>query len=154
MNKIPLIKKLGMFLKLKFKDKLLFLETLVLEGIARAVILIVPFNKIKKYIGIHKKETSFEIDNTSCQIAMRVGWAVNHVSKNTPWESKCLVQALTAQRMLKRRKVSSTIYLGVKKNGGKMEAHAWLRCGQVYVTGGINKNEFTEVARFALDASK
>lgn len=154
MGRTSLIKKIVIFFRLKFRDKLLIVETFILEGIARAVILIVPFNKIKKYIGKHKEETSFEIDNAACQIAIRVAWAVNHVSRNTPWESKCLVQALTAQNMLKRRKVSSTIYLGVKKNGGKMEAHAWLRCGQLYVTGGINKGEFTEVARFALYSNK
>lgn len=154
MGKTSLINKFGTFIKLRFKDKLLVLETFILTAIARVIILIIPFNKIKKHIGIHKKETSFEIDNTTSQIAFRVGWAVGHVSKNTPWQSKCLVQALTAQRMLKRRKVSSTIYLGVKKKEGKMEAHAWLRCGHIYVTGGINKDEFTEVARFALEASK
>lgn len=154
MHKICIFKKLKIFCGLRFRDRLLVIETFMLAGIARAIILLVPFNKIKKYIGKHKKETPFEIDSTFYDIASRVAWAVDHVSRNTPWQSKCLVQALTAQNMLKHRKISSTLYLGVKKDGGKMEAHAWLRCGQMYVTGGINKDEFTEVARFALDASK
>ena len=28
------------------------------------------------------------------------------------------------------------MYLGCKMNEGKMVAHAWLRCGAMYVTGG------------------
>lgn len=149
------LKKIKKFLKLKFRDKLLLLEALCLTAIARIIILTIPFKYIKKFIGKHKEETPFKIDKTDYIAAYRIGWAVNIVQKHTPWESLCLVQALTAQNMLKRRKLSSTLYLGVKiGNDKKNEAHAWLRCGEMFVTGGINKNEFAEVARFGLSVKK
>lgn len=35
-----------------------------------------------------------------------------------------------------KRHISSTLYLGCNIENGKMIAHAWLRCGKMYVTGG------------------
>ena len=148
-NLSVLTRKTRTFFHIKWCDKVILLEALFLTGIARLVILSIPFGKYKKYIGTHKEETSFDINLEEYRVIKRIAWAVNTVSKYTPWESKCLVQALTAQRMLKERKVSSTLYLGVNKDEkNNMKAHAWLRCGQVIVTGGYNKNEFKEVAKF------
>ena len=63
------------------------------------------------------------------------------------WESKCLVRAMTARKLLKEAGIHSTLYLGVGKDEGKMIAHAWLRCGQMYVTGG-NGSSYAMVAKF------
>ena len=83
------------------------------------------------------------------KIASHISWVVTLISSKTPWESKCLVQALTAQRMLKSKGISTTIYLGVRKEGNEMKAHAWLRCGEYYVTGGAIREQYTVVAKFA-----
>ena len=74
------------------------------------------------------------------------------VCDKTPWESKCLVRALAAQRLLCRRGLSSTLYLGCGMEEGKMVAHAWLRFGEMYVTGG-DGGGYTTVARFCKEAS-
>lgn len=80
----------------------------------------------------------------------KVAWAVHKVSGYTPWESKCLVQAIAAKRMLKSRKIVSTLYLGVARNhSNELKAHAWLRSGPVYLTGGRGHESFTVVATFA-----
>lgn len=148
-NILDVIRKIRIFLCIKWYDKALLIQAFLLTGIARLVILFIPFEKYKRYIGKYKKETSFELNSKEYRIIKRVAWAVNIVSRKTPWESKCLVQALTAQRMLKRRKICSTLYLGVNKDAkNTMNAHAWLRCGEVFVTGGYNRDEFKEVAKF------
>ena len=85
------------------------------------------------------------IDGTHAQI-------VGKVCDKTPWESKCLVRALAAQRLLCRRGLSSTLYLGCGMEEGKMVAHAWLRFGEMYVTGG-DGGGYTTVARFCKEAS-
>ena len=51
--------------------------------------------------------------------------------------------------MLKSKNISTTIYLGVRKEGNEMKAHAWLRCGEYYVTGGAIRDQYTVVAKFA-----
>ena len=52
--------------------------------------------------------------------------------------------------MLKKQGVSTTLYLGVKKdNNNQMLAHAWIRCGDYFVTGGGNRYGYAVVAKFA-----
>ena len=84
--------------------------------------------------------------------AARIARIVGKVCDKTPWESKCLVRALAAQRLLCRRGLSSTLYLGCGMEEGKMVAHAWLRFGEMYVTGG-DGGGYTTVARFCKEAS-
>ena len=72
---------------------------------------------------------------------------VDRICSKAPWESKCLVRALTAQKILKKKGIHSTMYLGCGLNDGKMVAHAWLRCGEMYVTGG-NGSEYAIVDKF------
>ena len=150
MNLSVLIRKSKSFVRIKWRDKILFFQAFFLSGIARMAILYIPFKRVKKYMGKPMSESPFEVDNEVYKVAKRVAWAVNQACQYTPWKSKCLVRAIIAQRMLKRHKIFSTIYLGVNKDKkNNMQAHAWLRCGEVFVTGGYEKNDFKEVARFS-----
>ena len=72
------------------------------------------------------------------------------ISRYTPWESKCLVQAIVVKVLLNRRRIKSALYLGVAKTGqGGLAAHAWLCAGGSVVTGDDCGAEFTVVAKFA-----
>jgi hypothetical protein len=54
-----------------------------------------------------------------------------------PWRADCLVQAMAAQHWLRRHGLESRIAIGVRERGeGPFEAHAWLMCGDIAVTGG------------------
>ncbi len=71
------------------------------------------------------------------------------MSRYTFWESMCLVQAIAALKMLERRGVASTLYLGTSRGAsGEMLAHAWLRSGPIYLTGFEQMRKFTVVALF------
>lgn len=49
---------------------------------------------------------------------------------------------------MSKKKIKTTLYLGCKPDeNGKIDAHAWLRCGEVYVTGG-NGEGYAVVAYF------
>lgn len=130
----------------------ILIEAFFISGLVRFAILFIPFKKLAGFLGKYKRETDRETPEAEKQITYRVGWAAEKISCNTPWKSKCLVKALTAQIMLTRRKISSTLYLGVAKdkdNYNKLVAHAWLRSGQVIITGARESVFFKEVARFA-----
>lgn len=151
-NLFRLIRK---FLKLSWFDKILLLEVFFLTGIARAAILIFSFNKIAKITGISKSESDMEIGEENLKIAVKVGWAIHAVSKRTPWESKCLVRAITAQVILHQKKISSTMYLGVAKDENKkLTAHAWVRCGSYILTGADEMKNFVQVAKFATSVGR
>lgn len=143
------VKRINKFLfKLSIKEKLLFIEAFFLTGLMRAKILKVPFNKLKKELGTYNTESADDVVLDDYKIAKIVRDVVVTISKFTPWESLCLVQAMTVQRMLKKRGISTTIYLGVNKENKNMVAHAWIRCGKMFVTGGDGSG-YATVAKFS-----
>lgn len=130
--------KLVRFHCLPFHMKLMLPEALYLSAWYRFAILHRPFSEISKKIGNVGIQTNHAPINNA--IPNEVGWVVDVVCKHTPWKSKCLVRALTAKKMLNHRHFPCTLYMGVQINHvGEMEAHAWLRCGNLYVTGGTGE---------------
>jgi len=124
----------------------------VLLGVARLLVLSVPFRWLAKSLGQHMRESAQEAASTEVALAMLVGRAVQSAANNTPWQSVCLPQAVTGQWMLKRRNISATLYLGVMKAEHKPEqlaAHAWLRCGSRILTGAAGHRQYTVVSTFS-----
>lgn len=129
--------------------KLLYAEAFFYLGYARVLILL-PFSKVVTKLDIQMRESgplSYEANQYKLR---QVSGAIEVVGRNTFWQCKCLVRAIAAMKMLERRKVDSTMYLGTAKDEqGKLIAHAWLRCGAMYITGAENKDEFTVIGKFA-----
>lgn len=107
----------------------------------------VPMPKIEKSMGIRGEESVDQETVENIKLAKLVGFHVNRVTQHLPLKRKCWVRALTARKILMKHGVNSTLYMGVRKENDKMIAHAWLRCGQIYVTGG-NGQEYATVAKF------
>lgn len=113
----------------------------------RICILAIPKPRLEKMMGERGAESDLTENLDNLKIARRVGIHVNRITQHTMWESKCLVRAMTARKLLKQKGIHSTLYLGVGKEDGRMVAHAWLRCGELYVTGG-NGEGYAMVAKF------
>lgn len=113
----------------------------------RMCILAVPMQRIEKMLGYRGEESPVEETLEHIKAAKRIGIHVNRIAEHTPWESKCLVRAMTARKILEKKGISCTLYLGVGKEEDKMVAHAWLRCGPLYVTGGDGA-DYGMVAKF------
>ena len=111
-------------------DKCLFVQAYVLLGIARLAINTLAFKRLAKHLGNFMEESSEELADDEMRESRRITWAVQRVSGFTPWKSNCFPQAITAQYLLRRRGIPSTLYLGALLDGDKgLKAHAWLRCG-------------------------
>lgn len=124
-----------LFFSLSFKQKKMVFEAFVLSAYYRFLILYIPFSKLSPKIGTVGFETPKNVTERDTVLSVRT--IAEAVCRHTPWESKCLVRALTAKKLLNRLGYACTLYMGVKRtNGGTMDAHAWLRCGDIYVTGG------------------
>ena len=154
MNFIKGLKKL---FKYPIKDQIMAIRIFAYTGVARFAMLKIPFKILKKYMGVYKEESEQEIDKESFLYIKKVRNLICSVSKYTPWESKCLVQALVAQKLLKEKGLRTTLYLGVGLNEitqgedtkeNNMLAHSWIRCGNLYVTGG-DGHDFATVAKFS-----
>ncbi len=119
------------------KEKGLCIQTVFLSAYYRACILMIKPKVLHKHFGRQGEESPAEETKENYRVAGRIGYAVEQVCDRTPWESKCLVKALCVQHFLKKRGIASTLYLGCgREEGGGMLAHAWVRCGKMFVTGG------------------
>ena len=129
------------------RDKWLTVQVWLWAAIYRLVIIIVPMKYAKRNYGILGEESPEHESKEKYWKVRKIAYYVNRVSEHTPWESKCLVRALTAQKLLTNNGITSTLYLGVKNEDDKMVAHAWLRSGCYNVTGG-DGNDYMMVAKF------
>ena len=131
------------------KRKVMTIRALLLSAQMRMLLVFVPIKHLRPYLGVEGMESSMDdLDTEQRRNAFWISDRVNRVAQRTPWQSKCFVRALVAQRLLSSYGMASTLYLGVGKDEeGKMIAHAWLRSGPYYVTGGTGE-EYATVARF------
>jgi alkylated DNA repair dioxygenase AlkB len=57
--------------------------------------------------------------------------------------------------MLKRRGIPSTVYLGVDRGRRQwLDAHAWLRSGEVVLTGGAGRQRFKTIGVFGEEEAR
>lgn len=70
------------------------------------------------------------------ETVLLVRWAVEAATRTLRWRNVCLVQATAAKVMLRRRGLVSSLYLGASiPRRTELKAHAWLRSGEIMVTG-------------------
>ncbi|MDT3497749.1 lasso peptide biosynthesis B2 protein [Bacillus toyonensis] len=144
-----IVKRLRVFLLLNMETKLLFLEAFIFLGWAR-VLKSITFSKVAPSLGDYMNETSVAQIQQHEHTLKEVSEAISIMSRYTFWESQCLVKAIAGMRMLEKRDIESTLYLGTAKdNSGELIAHAWLRSGSFYVTGSEGMEKFTVVGSFA-----
>lgn len=121
-----------------------------LTGIVRLAIVLLPFRWLAPALGKHMVESPLAEDAENLEEAKQIGRVVETVSRYTPWKSRCLVKAITGKVMLRRHGIANTLYLGVGKDErSSLIAHAWLRCGEIVVTGYQARERFTIVGKFA-----
>jgi hypothetical protein len=108
-----------------------------------------PFSTVAPRLGVQMKETPLSVEPGQLAELKQVAQVIRLMSRYTLWESQCLVRAMAGMKMLERRKIASTLYLGTARDGeGRLIAHAWLRSGPIIVTGGEEMPAFTTVAIF------
>ena len=90
------------------------------------------------------------------RVADRIGWAITAIAKDWPRSMSCLVQAVAAEAMLRRRGIASDLRLGVRNDRNKADpfsAHAWLERDGLVLIGELDDlSEFhvlTEPAQFS-----
>jgi len=118
--------------------------------------MIVYGTKIKSNIDSHldhvvKQKELSQLNEEEMETAQKVAQAIIRASAYTPWESACLAQSLSVQKMLQKQGIPGVFYLGAMKDEEseeKMKAHAWSQCGDAIITGGGGHEEFTVLSVF------
>jgi hypothetical protein len=147
------LRKIRLFLKLPTRHKLWFIWCYFFSGIVRASILLLPFRWLSPHLGAYYQKHQFSTVVTDDQklLAWRIGQMTQSACKYTPWESKCLVQAILARYLLDRYEIPCVLYLGLfkpKTGNDDLKAHAWLCTGPWVITGGSGHQPFKVVATY------
>ena len=87
------------------------LLTYYYSAIFRMQLLLLPPGKLRKGWGRENEESAGTASREGYRQAARIARIVGKVCDKTPWESKCLVRALAAQRLLCRRHHSCNGFL-------------------------------------------
>lgn len=132
-------------------ERRLILQAMVLLLIFKISIAILPFRKIAKAIRLMPGEATLKPEPDRPELAERIGWAVRASAGRMPSGSTCLAQALAGIILLRRNGLPGTLYLGVSKAAGPsgtLLAHAWLRCGNLLLTGAGGHERFKIISTF------
>ncbi|QUL55756.1 lasso peptide biosynthesis B2 protein [Paenibacillus tritici] len=109
-----------------------------------------PFAKTAPQLGVKSLETPEVSREADIPRIRQITKAIRVISRYTPWKSTCMVRAVAGLKMLEKRGIESTLYMGVARDKkGKMIAHAWLRSGAHYVSGDDAMQGFVVVEKFA-----
>jgi len=136
-------------LQLSALEKQLLFNVTIISIWIKIIVLFFPMRWYAKILGIEHAVSSEDTIINVNHIVFKISRAMIRCRKLLPWKPNCLVEAITAKIILNLRGINSTLYLGVNKENGDMKAHAWLRCGTIYVTGKRGMGEFMVVSTFA-----
>jgi transglutaminase superfamily protein len=125
-------------------DRWLVCEAIAMLGLARFIVITVPFRFIAYWLSRSPETETFDE-----QLLLSVRKAVTTAARNVPWNSVCLPQAIAAKAMLAMRGCGSSCHFGADIDAqGKLNAHAWLVAGGTVVVGGAGVAGVTPLARF------
>lgn len=141
--------RLQLFLRRSWAEYLLLLEAAVLVSLTELAVHFLPFRWLVRFAGTLRGETPATEPPQHLAQVRRIRWAVQAAARHLPWECRCLAQALVGQILLAQHGIAGTLYLGVRRDAhGATSAHAWLRSGTIYVTGGRGHGHFQVIATF------
>lgn len=114
-------------------------------GIARLLVLVVPFRRLAPLLGnsLPLLPVSIPVSQGQAQVARHWAGVIRSASRWTPWLSNCFAQALVACWLMRWYRVPCLLCFGLRRQDGELQAHAWVMAGPVAVSGG---NGFTEYA--------
>jgi hypothetical protein len=144
------VKWLNKLRSLPAQERWALLEAMHSLVLARMSLLI-PFRWLVRLLGRLEPGTPRSIAVLSADercAALGVRRAVLRVAVRLPWQSSCLVRALAARMMLRRRHLPSVLQFGVGRTSRELSAHAWVRCGEIDVVGAETAPDFAPIAAF------
>lgn len=123
---------LAKFLRLPAWERALLLRAILLLGVARVTLKLLPFARVRRLLTL---PPGSPITREITPVAVR--WAVGHAQRVIP-DATCLPQAVTAEALLTLGGHPSVMRIGVtKRDGGKFLAHAWVESRGRIIVGDL-----------------
>ncbi len=120
----------------RLRHRLRVLEAAALLTLVGLLIRFLPLQLVVRFLGVPVSPDPIQGCLNPTPAARAVDAAVTAAANRLPWHPVCLPQALTGGVMLRWRGYCPQICFGVQKNGGSLDAHAWLILDDGIVCGG------------------
>lgn len=147
---MKILRKIKTFSGLPLQTKILFAEAMFTSAWVKLTLKCFPFNRVLNWLGAINQESDDNPDDRTIVTRQRVKRALVLCSRYAPWPTECYTLSLTGKLLLKRRHISSTLYIGFNKDiNGKYKGHAWLRANETYISGWREAAPFTVHAMFS-----
>lgn len=148
-----MFKLLKKYISLKKTERKILNRTLFWLIFALILVRLIPIKWFSNLLGVFNpahpaggKEIKFDLNNKQLQLISVVQKNIRRLKKQLPWTVKCFEEAIAAKKILEKCNIKTTIYLGVaKKEETKLIAHAWLKSGDVFITGKKGYKQYTVV---------
>ncbi len=139
------------FNRLPAADRLLLLPIWLMLGMARFCIIALPFSVVRRWLSgeRHPLPWLHLLPADQEQRALRLGRLIRLAARYTPWTANCFPQALVSRSLLTLAGLPHTVFFGLRREAGRMQAHAWVMSGRIAVTGGHSFEQFKVVGCFA-----
>lgn len=141
--------------RLSWRQWLLLIEASGAMAYAWLALRVLPFRRVSATWGAPLRQAppfTFTFNLNTAPLdprAEQVGWAIRSVNHRLPWQGTCLIQAVAARQMLRRRRIANVLYFGVRHSTTKpIDAHAWLSVGQHVLTGKRGHRQFSIISVF------
>jgi len=124
----------------------------ILLGMSRLAILTLDFRRIAAFLGSEAGDSPPDTHLNSDQErqALEIGRVIASAALRTPWTSNCFTQAVTARIVLGLHRLPCVVFFGIARQTekGQRLAHAWVRTGDVFVTGGSRMSGYAVLVAF------
>lgn len=120
--------KLRAALTLTWHDWAVFLQAWFLLLVVDLGLRRLPFPRVRKLVAlVRPRAQNGEAADAAAEIR-RLEALVDMAARNHVYPMTCLRQALTVQWLLARRGIAADLRIGVRRDAGALEAHAWVEC--------------------------
>jgi hypothetical protein len=132
--------------RLSAAEAALLAETFALLAFSSAAIRMLPFTRVGALASSRLgRPGGAPLDD----LVAKVVWAVGACARRVPFRAVCFQQGLTAQIMLRRRGVDSTLYFGAAMHQqAVLSAHVWVKAGEIEVVGCEEASGYAALAAF------
>lgn len=131
------MKALIKFFSLTVTEKFLLIRLLLYILRIEIALVILPYSYIQRVTFSQKPLPlpPYQDPASILQLHLRL---LMMLYRNLPWKPTCLRLAIALRDCLRSNGIEAAVKIGLRRNNGKMIAHAWLECcGQKVLQNGI-----------------
>lgn len=128
--------------------RLLLIEAMCYLSLAKVALICLPYKRLTWFLNRPAKQPELRGEERE-MLRKAVRWSILRAAKLLPWKTVCFPQGIAAQAILRRRRISTTLYYGAATQPDKgLTSHVWVQDGSEGVIGHRAANGYKIIAKY------